>query len=50
MAGSKQYQKGVRVKGVVLRHSKQGAKLQASRNKANRGNASMGMQKGKGKT
>ena len=50
MCGSKQFQKGVRVNGVVLRHSKQGAKLQASRNKSNRGTASMGMQKGKGKT
>jgi hypothetical protein len=32
MAGSKQFQKGVRVKGVVSRHSKQGIKLQAKRN------------------
>ena len=32
MAGSKQFQKGVRVKGVVARHSKQGVKLQAKRN------------------
>lgn len=32
MAGSKQFQKGVRVKGVVARHSKQGIKLQAKRN------------------
>merc|ERR1712187_697863 len=39
-AGSKQYIKGNKVKGVVLRHSRQGAKLQAERNKANRGNAS----------
>ena len=31
MAGSKQYQRGVRVKGVISRHSKQGAKLQAAR-------------------
>jgi hypothetical protein len=31
MAGSKQFQKGVRVKGVVSRHSQQGAKLQAAR-------------------
>jgi len=31
MAGSKQFQRGVRVKGVISRHSKQGAKLQASR-------------------
>jgi hypothetical protein len=32
MAGSKQFQKGVRVKGVVSRNSKQGIKLQAKRN------------------
>ena len=31
MAGSKQYQRGVRVKGVISRHSKQGAILQAAR-------------------
>jgi hypothetical protein len=31
MAGSKQFQKGVRVKGVISRHSQQGAKLQAAR-------------------
>jgi hypothetical protein len=31
MAGSKQFQRGVRVKGVISRHSKQGAKLQAAR-------------------
>ena len=31
MAGSKQFQRGVRVKGVVARHSQQGAKLQAAR-------------------
>ena len=45
-AGSKQFLKGVRVKGVVSRHSKQGAKMQAARvqaarNKQNRGNASV---------
>ena len=45
-AGSKQFLKGVRVKGVVSRHSKQGAKtqaarVQAARNKQNRGNASV---------
>ena len=45
-AGSKQFLKGVRIKGVVSRHSKQGARLgaarvQAARNKANRGNASV---------
>jgi hypothetical protein len=49
MAGSRQYQKGVRVKGVVLRHSKQGARLQAARNKANRGNSSIAVLTGKGK-
>jgi hypothetical protein len=32
MAGSKQFQKGVRVKGVVARSSKQGIKLGAKRN------------------
>jgi hypothetical protein len=32
MAGSKQFQRGVRVKGVVSRNSKQGIKLQAKRN------------------
>ena len=41
MAGSKQFLKGVRVKGVVSRHSRQGAKLEASRqaarNRKNRG-------------
>ena len=31
MAGSKQFQKGVRVKGVVSRHSVQGARLGAAR-------------------
>lgn len=31
MAGSKQFQRGVRVKGTISRHSKQGAKLQAAR-------------------
>jgi hypothetical protein len=34
MAGGKQFQKGNRVKGVVSRHSRQGAKLQANRAKA----------------
>jgi hypothetical protein len=34
MAGSKQFQKGLRIKGVVSRHSKQGAKLQAARTSA----------------
>ena len=41
-AGSKQFLKGVRIRGVVSRHSKQGAKMQAARvqaarNKQNRG-------------
>ena len=46
-AGSKQFQKGVRDReGVISRHSKQGAKMQAARvqkarNKANRGTASV---------
>lgn len=40
MAGSRQYQKGQKVKGVVLRHSRQGARLQAERNKANRSDSS----------
>jgi hypothetical protein len=31
MAGGVQFQRGVRVKGVISRHSKQGAKLQAAR-------------------
>ena len=31
MAGSVQFQRGVRVKGTVSRHSKQGMKLQAAR-------------------
>merc|ERR1719193_2182679 len=39
-AGGKQYNKGNKVKGVILRHSRQGAKLQAARNKTNRGNKS----------
>ena len=34
MAGSRQFQKGVRVKGVVSRHSKQGARLGAARQAA----------------
>jgi hypothetical protein len=37
MAGSKQFQRGVRVKGVISRHSKQGAKLQAARVAKNTG-------------
>jgi hypothetical protein len=37
MAGSKQFQRGVRVKGVISRHSKQGAKLQAARVSKNTG-------------
>jgi len=41
MAGSKQYNKGNKVKGVILRHSVQGAKLQAARNKSNRGTKSV---------
>mmetsp|Transcript_80504 Transcript_80504/g.223987 ORF Transcript_80504/g.223987 Transcript_80504/m.223987 type:complete len:522 (+) Transcript_80504:98-1663(+) len=40
-AGGKQYNKGNKVKGVILRHSTQGAKLQAARNKSNRGNKSV---------
>mmetsp|Transcript_9386 Transcript_9386/g.25141 ORF Transcript_9386/g.25141 Transcript_9386/m.25141 type:complete len:541 (-) Transcript_9386:42-1664(-) len=45
--GGKQYNKGNKVKGVILRHSVQGAKLQASRtaqsakNKSNRGSRSV---------
>ena len=45
MAGSKQFQKGVRVKGVISRHSVQGARLQASRNKANRGDSSVAVKR-----
>lgn len=41
LCGGKQYNKGNKVKGVVLRHSAQGAKLQAARNKQNRGNKSV---------
>jgi hypothetical protein len=43
MAGSKQFQKGVRIKGVVSRHSKQGARMQAARvtNRQNRGESSL---------
>lgn len=37
MAGSRQFQRGVRVKGVVSRHSKQGARLQAKRTAKQRG-------------
>jgi hypothetical protein len=37
MAGSRQFQRGVRVKGVVSRHSKQGAKLQSARVAKNNG-------------
>ena len=37
MAGSRQFQRGVRVKGVVSRHSQQGAKLQAARVAKNNG-------------
>jgi hypothetical protein len=53
MCGSRQFQKGVRVKGVVLRHSKQGAKLQAARsavrNKKNRGTSSIAVLQARGK-
>lgn len=53
MCGSRQFQKGVRVKGVVLRHSKQGAKMQAARsavrNKKNRGNSSVAVLQARGK-
>ena len=38
MAGSKQFQKGVRVKGVVSRHSVQGARLGAARRNKAAGN------------
>jgi pre-60S factor REI1 len=41
MAGSRQYQKGQKIKGVVLRHSRQGARLQAERNKSNRATSSV---------
>ena len=41
MGGSKQFQKGVRVKGVISRHSVQGARMQAARNKGNRGDSSV---------
>ena len=61
MAGSRQFQKGVRVKGVISRHSKQGAKMQAARTSSrNKNNAmeaargeraeSSGNGKGQGKT
>jgi len=58
MAGSRQFQKGVRVKGVVSRHSVQGAKMQAARvanknglaaREDGRGQRSEGTQKGLGK-
>ena len=45
MAGSRQFQKGVRVKGTISRHSKQGAKLGAARRKA-----AAGRKKDSGKT
>jgi len=45
MAGSKQFQRGVRVKGVVSRHSKQGARMQAARNKNNRATGGMAVLK-----
>ena len=41
LAASKQFQKGVRVKGVISRHSVQGAKMQATRNKKNRADSSI---------
>ena len=41
LCGGKQYNKGNKVKGIILRHSTQGAKLQAARNKQNRGNKSV---------
>jgi hypothetical protein len=61
MAGSHQFQKGVRVQGVISRHSKQGAKMQAARmSNRNKNNAmeaargeraeSSGNGKGQGKT
>jgi len=40
------YQKGNRVKGAILRHSRQGAKLQAARNKNNRGNSGISVLRG----
>ena len=43
MAGTKQFHKGVRVKGVVMRHSRQGAKLAASRQNARSAKKSGGM-------
>lgn len=47
MAGSKQFQKGVRIKGVISRHSKQGARMQAARvtNRQNRGESSMAVKR-----
>mmetsp|Transcript_2870 Transcript_2870/g.4627 ORF Transcript_2870/g.4627 Transcript_2870/m.4627 type:complete len:218 (-) Transcript_2870:572-1225(-) len=59
MAGSRQFQRGVRVKGVVSRHSTQGAKLQAARVAKNngfaaredaRGERTQGGGKGQGKS
>ena len=48
MAASKQFNKGVRVKGVVSRKAGGGTKMQAAqkaRNKSNRGNGSMAVMK-----
>ena len=39
-AGCKAYNKGNKKKGMLLRHSRQGARLQAARNRSNRGTAS----------
>lgn len=49
MHASKQFNKGIRVKGVVSRKAKGGSKMQAAKNKSNRGNASMNAATSRGK-
>jgi hypothetical protein len=49
MHASKQFNKGIRVKGVVSRKAKGGTKMQAAANKSNRGNASMNAAGARGK-
>eukprot|EP00320_Phaeocystis_rex_P016075 CAMPEP_0119089678 /NCGR_PEP_ID=MMETSP1178-20130426/149768_1 /TAXON_ID=33656 /ORGANISM="unid sp, Strain CCMP2000" /LENGTH=44 /DNA_ID= /DNA_START= /DNA_END= /DNA_ORIENTATION= len=44
MSGSRQFHKGVKVKGLALRKVGK-AKVQAARNKANRGNSSVAVKR-----
>jgi hypothetical protein len=44
MSGSRQFHKGVRIKGIAQRKAGK-AKVQAARNKANRGNSSVAVKR-----